>query len=116
MESPLTDSPSSDDPVSLTARDRAAAASLQIIEENGGTAPADQSLCIPATDTDPGCLRRFGYASLFRLIAGIVSMAAAGLLFVYATLQENFVLDLLAFPMFAGGLLVLLSNVYFQRR
>jgi hypothetical protein len=116
MHSRSTSDPPDAEPLPPTARDHAAAASLQIIEQNGGTPPADQSLCIPATDTDPRCLRRFGYASLLRLIVGVLSMVAAGLLFAYATFQGNFVLDLLAFPMFVGGLLLLLSNVFFQRR
>ena len=116
MDSRSTSDPPDAEPLPPTARDHAAAASLQIIEQHGGTPPADQSLCIPATDTDPRCLRRFGYASLFRLIVGLLTMVAAGLLFGYASLQGRFDLDLLAFPMFVGGLLLLLSNVFFQRR
>jgi len=117
MESALAESPYSSDPLPLTARDRAAAASLQIIEQNGGTTPADQSLCIPTTDADPRCLRHFGYASLFRLIAGITTILVAGAIFIYAGFQGRFdAFDWLAVPLFAAGLLLLLSNVFFQRR
>jgi hypothetical protein len=101
--------------VQIGSSDDAAAESLRLVEMNGGTLPGNRSLCLPATDTDPQSLRRFGYAVLFRLVAGFAGIAAGAII---AALQpEPDLSDWLpvALCCSVGGILLLLSNPFLQR-
>lgn len=103
--------------VSTMSREDAAAESLRLVERNRGAWPRDCSLCLPATDTDGStALRRFGYAVLFRFVAGIGGIAGGA---VIASFQPEPIPAgwlTAAFCCSVGGILLLLSNPFFQRR
>jgi hypothetical protein len=98
-------------------RDQVAAESLRILERSGGALPGERSLCLAVTDSDPRCLRRFGYAVLLRLIVGISGIAGGALIALISELgdADDSAWISLAFCISVGGILLLLSNAFFQR-
>lgn len=95
--------------------------SRRIVEINGGRPPADRSLCLPANDADPSSLRRFGHATLSRLVLGILGLAGGGFcaFFDVRSDGENDAVGgllILGMCLSFGGILVLCSNPFFQRR
>lgn len=102
-------------------RDKAAKESLQLVEINGNKAFDEFSLCLPTTDSDPESLRRFGYATICRLLLGFLGLlGGVGVFAVHERLNPgdatlNWAVTALAASCSCGGILILLSNLFFQR-
>ncbi len=98
----------------------AAQESLRIVETKGARACDDFSLCMPTSDADQTSYRRFGQAVLLRFILGMLGFVG-GALIVFLDLRANdfagiSVWLLLAACCSVGGILIMLSNTFFQRR
>jgi len=109
------------DDAAVDFREGAVRESMRLVEANRGLIPEDRSLCLPATDSDPDALRRYGLGVLTLFVVGLACIIGGGLLTLVAArlIRENRELAWLAaitIVVPAAGFVLLLSQGLYQRR